>query len=146
MSEQKKVQRPEVPQDINAFNQKVISEFRANQGRLSGQLAGRPLMLLTTRGVKSGTPRTVVLGFRPHGKEYVVIASANGAPSHPAWYVNLLSDPAATVEVGPEKFQARARTADPAERTELAALIEYLEPQQALTKREIPIVVLQRVP
>ena len=129
---------------MNAFNKKLIKEFRANRGQLSGPMAGRTLILLTTTGAKSGKERTAVLGFGKDGDRYVVIASGNGAPSHPAWYWNLLARPIATVEVGPDKFKVRARTASPEEREQLKHLVPYLERQQTLTKREIPIVVLDR--
>jgi deazaflavin-dependent oxidoreductase (nitroreductase family) len=138
-------QRPQVPQDINAFNEKLIAEFRANAGRLSGPMEGRQLLLLTTKGARSGMERTVVVGYRPHGDSYAIIASANGAPKAPAWYHNLMADPVAAAEVGPEKFQVRARVAEAGERAELAKRIEYLESQQAKTNREIPIVVLERI-
>lgn len=134
----------QIPTDMQAFNQKVIEEFRANRGQLSGPLAGRTLMLLTTTGAKSGKERTAVVGFGKDGDRYVVIASANGAPSHPAWYQNLQARPIATVEVGPDKFKVRARTARPEERDKLKPLVPYLERQQTLTKREIPLVVLER--
>jgi deazaflavin-dependent oxidoreductase (nitroreductase family) len=73
-----------------------------------------------------------------------VIASDNGAPGAPAWYHNLLARPIATIELGPQPFKVRARTAKPEERAELAKAVSYLEQQQSLTKREIPIVVLER--
>ena len=142
MSEQKP---PAIPPDMRAFNQAAIKEFRANGGRLSGPLAASRLLLLTTTGARSGQPRTTVLGYRPHGDRYVVIASNNGAASHPAWYRNLLANPTATVEVGAEKFEVQAATAGPGERDELAAKIDYLERQQKLTDREIPIVILEAV-
>jgi deazaflavin-dependent oxidoreductase (nitroreductase family) len=129
---------------MNAFNQKVIEEFRANRGELTGPLAGRTLILLTTTGAKSGKERTVVLGFGKDGDRFVIIASANGAPSHPAWYRNLQKRPVGTVEVGPDKFKVRARTARPEEREKLKPRVPYIEQQQTLTKREIPIVVLDR--
>ena len=135
---------PQIPADMKAFNRKLIEEFRANGGQLSGQMAGRTLMLLTTTGAKSGKERTAVLGFGKDGDRYVVIASGNGAPSHPGWYQNLLARPIATVEVGPDKFKARARTARPEEREQLKRFVPYIEQQQTLTKREIPIVVLER--
>jgi deazaflavin-dependent oxidoreductase (nitroreductase family) len=135
---------PQIPADMNAFNQKVVQDFRANRGKLTGPLAGRTLMLLTTTGAKSGKERIVVLGFGKNGDRYVVIASGNGAPSHPAWYQNLLARPIATVEVGPDKFKVRARTAGAEEREKLAPLVPYIVQQQTLTKREIPIVVLER--
>ena len=131
--------------DMRAFNEQLIAEFRANHGQLSGRMAGSRLMLLTTKGSKTGHHRTTVIGYRPWGERFVAIASNNGAPSHPAWYRNLLADPVATAEVGPDRFEVRTRTARPEERDELARLIEYLAPQQALTSREIPIVVMDRV-
>jgi len=147
MSSEQPTQRkppPQIPTDILAFNRKLIEEFRANRGQLSGPMAGRTLMLLTTTGAKSGKERTAVLGFGKDGDRYVVIASGNGAPSHPGWYQNLLARPIATVEVGPDKFKARARTARPEEREQLKRFVPYIEQQQTLTKREIPIVVLER--
>jgi deazaflavin-dependent oxidoreductase (nitroreductase family) len=134
----------QIPTDMNAFNRKLIQEFRANRGELSGPMAGRELMVLTTTGAKSGKERTTVIGYRKDGERIVAIASGNGAPSHPAWYLNLQARPIATVEVGPDKFKVRARTAAPAEREKLKQLVSYIEQQQTLTKREIPIVVFER--
>ena len=138
-------QRPQIPNDMNAFNAKLIQEFRANRGQLSGQMAGRQLMLLTTKGRTSGEERTVVLGYRPFRGEFAVIASNNGAPKPPSWFLNLEQEPTATAEVGPDKFDVRARVASPDERDEAAKLIDYLGPQQARTEREIPIVILEKI-
>jgi deazaflavin-dependent oxidoreductase (nitroreductase family) len=147
MSEQKPSSSAgSIPPDMKAFNEAIIKEFRANGGELSGRMAGRQLMLLTTTGVRSGLPRTTVLGFRSDGDRYLVIASNNGAASHPAWYRNLVADPSATVEIGPERFDVRVSTARPDERQRLAAKVDYLEQQQKQTSREIPIVILERVP
>ena len=71
---------------MKEFNRKLIEEFRSNNGQLSGPLAGRQIMLLTTKGARTGQDRTVVIGYRPAGDKFVVIASANGAPADPAWY------------------------------------------------------------
>jgi deazaflavin-dependent oxidoreductase (nitroreductase family) len=130
---------------MKAFNRALIQEWRANNGALSGRMAGRNLILLTTTGVRSGEPRTVVLGFGRHGDKVVAIASNNGAATHPAWYLNLLARPSAAVELGPDRFEVRARTARPEEREELAKVVPYLESQQQLTERQIPIVVLERI-
>jgi len=137
--------RPQIPTDMKAFNTKVIDEFRANHGELSGQMAGRQIMLLTTTGAKSGEQRTTVVGYRPYGDHLAVIASNNGADTAPSWFFNLRANPVATVEVGPKRFQVKARVADPEERPRLGAIIDYLERQQALTSRQIPIVVLERI-
>jgi deazaflavin-dependent oxidoreductase (nitroreductase family) len=85
------------------------------------------------------------MGYVRHGDGLLAIASNNGAARHPDWYFNLLAAPTATVELGPEKFDVRVRTAGPDEREELGRLIPYFESQQKLTEREIPIVVLERI-
>lgn len=128
---------------MNQFNRQIIEEFRAHKGQLSGRMAGRQVLLITTKGARTGEPRTAVIGYRKSGDTYVVIASANGAAAHPAWYINLLADPHATIEVGPEKVKVRARTAKGKEREKLGRLVEYLEPQQKLTSRQIPVVALE---
>jgi deazaflavin-dependent oxidoreductase (nitroreductase family) len=131
---------------MNAFNSKLIEEFRANGGQLvSGPLAGTKPMLLTTTGAKSFAERTVVIGWRPYGDRYVAIASNNAAPKNPHWLHNLKANPVATVEIGTEKFSVKARMAEGAERAEVAKVIDYYERQQALTPREIPIVIFERV-
>ena len=130
---------------MNAFNQTLIADFRATRGQMTGKMAGRGILLLTTLGARSGQPRTTVLGYGRHGNRYVVIASNNGAPKAPAWYHNLLRHPRATVEVGPDKFEVRATTAKPEERDELAKTVPYLESQQKLTTRQLPLVVLEPV-
>jgi deazaflavin-dependent oxidoreductase (nitroreductase family) len=145
MSESTGPRKVEIPSDMRAFNEAVIAEHRANGGKLSGPMEGRTVLLLTTTGRRSGEQRTIVLGYGRHGDRLVVIASNNGAPSAPAWYQNLLADPAATVELGPEKFKVRATTAGPEERDELGKVVPYLESQQKRTEREIPIVILDRV-
>jgi len=130
---------------MRAMNRQIIEEFRATRGQLSGRMAGRQVLLLTTTGARTGEPRTAVVGYRKAGDIFVVIASANGAATDPAWYVNLLANPTATIEVGPEKLNVRARTLKGKERDKLAKLVEYLEPQQKLTSRKIPVLALEPV-
>lgn len=132
---------------MKAFNRQLVEDFRKTQGKMSGQMAGRKLLLLTTRGTKSGEEKTVVLGYgAPAEGRYVVIASNNGAAKHPFWYGNLLKHPVVTVEVGAEKFSAKARTASADEHRQYSPLVPYLESQQKLTERRIPIVILERDP
>lgn len=132
-------------QNMREFNQNLITEYRANGGKLSGQLANSHLLLLTTRGAKSGQPRTIPLGYVQDGDRLIVIAANAGAPAHPDWYHNLLAHPEVTIELGGEQFQARASTAEGAERERLAALVPYYPAQQQKTSRQIPVVVLTRV-
>jgi deazaflavin-dependent oxidoreductase (nitroreductase family) len=132
-----------------AFNQALIAEFRANGGKVSGQFAGRPLLLLSTVGARSGQTRTSPLAYTIDGERYVIIASKGGAPTHPDWYHNLVANPMVTVEVGTEQFQARATVALGEERTRLfdqmAAQMPGFAEYQRKIERQIPVVVLERL-
>jgi deazaflavin-dependent oxidoreductase (nitroreductase family) len=132
------------------FNQQLIEHFRANSGRiLEGPFKGAPILLLGTTGARSGKPRTNPLAYTRDGERYVVIASKGGAPSHPDWYFNVQANPLVTVEVGGERFSARARVAEGAERERLYAAQAKIMPgfaeYQRKTTRQIPVVVLERV-
>ncbi len=139
--------------DVKRWQQEnvaVIAEFRANGGVVGGRYAGRPMMLLTTTGAKSGQERITPLNYSADGTRIIVIASRGGAPTHPDWYRNLVANPEVTVEVGTERYRARARTAREPERTRLfdrqAALMPFFdEYRQQVTAREIPVVVLERL-
>jgi deazaflavin-dependent oxidoreductase (nitroreductase family) len=135
--------------DYQAFNQALIAEFRANRGKVSGQFAGRPLLLLSTVGARSGQTRTSPLAYTIDGEHYVIIASKGGAPTHPDWYHNLVANPMVTVEVGTEQFQARATVAAGKERTRLfdqmAAQMPGFAEYQRKIERQIPVVVLERL-
>jgi len=139
--------------DVNRWKQQnvaVIAEFRANAGVVGGPYAGRPLMLLTTKGAKSGQKRITPLNYSTDGDRIAVIASRGGAPTHPDWYRNLVANPEVTVEVGAERYRARARTAQEPERTRLfdqqAALMPFFDAyRKQVTAREIPVVVLERL-
>ena len=108
-----------------------------------------PTLLLGTRGRRSGRSLTLPLIYGRHGDHYVVIASKGGAPSHPAWYLNLDAHPIVEVQVKAERFSARARTATGAEREQLwkqlVGIYHPYEKYQAATTREIPVVVLERI-
>src|SRR5690349_15812379 len=101
---------------MNDFNKNLIEEFRANGGKVGGQFAGSPMILLTTKGAKSGQERTTPLVYTRDGDRYVIIASKGGAPTNPAWYHNLVANPEATAEIGTETFRVRARVAEGEER------------------------------
>ena len=135
--------------ELNDFNQRVISEFRANQGKVSGQLAGMPILLLTTTGAKSGRAITKPLAYSLDGDRIAVIASFAGAPKSPPWYYNLVANPVATVELGSERFQVRATVTSGEERQRLfnrqAEQMPIFNEYQKKTTRQIPVVVLKRV-
>jgi deazaflavin-dependent oxidoreductase (nitroreductase family) len=108
-----------------------------------------PTLLLSTTGRKSGNVLTLPLIFGRAGANYVVVASKGGAPTHPAWYLNLQANPEVRVQVKGDKFTARAHTADGAERAGLwAKMVEVYGPYaqyQTKTDRQIPVVVLTPV-
>jgi len=134
--------------EINDFNRAIIEEFRANGGETFGPFKGRNLLLLTTTGAKSGEQRTTPLVYSRDGDRLVIIASMGGAPKHPSWFHNISANPEVTLEVGAEKFQARASVAEGAERDRLyaqqAAEMPAFNDYQQKTTRRIPVVVLQR--
>lgn len=133
---------------MSEFNRAVIEEFRANGGRVGGQFEGAPLLLLTTVGARSGERRTTPVVYLPDGERYVIFASKAGAPTHPAWYHNLLASPSATIEVGDERFDVDVAVASGEERRGLYERQARAMPQfaeyQSKTTREIPVVVLTR--
>ena len=88
----------------NNFNQAIIEEFRANGGKVSGQFAGAPLLLLNTVGAKSKQPRTNPVAYTKDGDTYLIIASKAGAPVNPDWYYNVVANPDVTIEVGQSVF------------------------------------------
>jgi deazaflavin-dependent oxidoreductase (nitroreductase family) len=134
---------------MNNFNQNLIDEFRANEGRVTGVFAGRPVVLLTTTGAKSGKQHTTPLVYTTDGDNLVIIASKGGAPTNPAWYHNLVANPVVTVELPGETFQARTRIAEGAEREQLydaqASLMPAFAEYQQKTTRQIPVIVLERL-
>jgi deazaflavin-dependent oxidoreductase (nitroreductase family) len=133
----------------NDFNQSLIEEFRANDGKVTGVFAGRPLLLLTTTGARSGQPRVSPLVYTTDGDRIVIIASKGGAPTNPDWYHNMVANPVVTVEMPGETFQARATVAEGTERTRLydaqAALMPGFAEYQQKTTRQIPVVILERL-
>ncbi len=133
----------------NEFNQRVINEFRANQGKVGGQMAGLPLLLLTTTGAKTGRALTKPLAYTKDRDRIFVIASFAGSPNNPAWFNNLVSNPTVTVEVGSERFQARGVVTTGEERQRLfntqADKIPIFHDYQKKTTRQIPVVVFERI-
>ncbi|HET9141960.1 nitroreductase family deazaflavin-dependent oxidoreductase [Actinophytocola sp.] len=127
---------------------KHVREYLATDGETGQRFYGVPALLITTRGRRSGKLRRTALYYGQDGDRYVVIASNGGSPEHPNWYRNLAADPTVEVQVGAERFTARARTATGAERATLWKLMAGLFPNydeyQAKASREIPVVVLDR--
>ena len=105
-------------------------------------------LLLTTRGRRTGKRRRTALIYGRDGDRYLVVASVGGSARHPAWYLNLREHPEVELQVGPERFTARARTADEAEKPRLWSLMTSIWPAyegyQRKTRRDIPVVILER--
>lgn len=110
---------------------------------------GVPALVLTTKGRKSGADRKLALIYQEVAGNPVVVASNGGAPKHPSWYLNLQANPEVRVQVGADRFTARARTAEGEERAQLwdkmAQVWPYYNDYTKRTDREIPVVVLERV-
>jgi deazaflavin-dependent oxidoreductase (nitroreductase family) len=137
-----------VPSDEEflAYNQGVISEFRANRGVVSQPPF--PLLLLTTTGARTGRPATVPLGYAvDDGGRVFVIASKAGAQKHPAWFHNLRANPSVTVELGDSSYQAQAVVTAGDERDRLYAKVsDGASEYEKNTDRVFPVIVLEGVP
>jgi deazaflavin-dependent oxidoreductase (nitroreductase family) len=134
----------------NDFTTALIADFRAHGGKVtSGPFLGRNLLLLTTRGAHTDEPRLAPLSYTRDGDRIVIVASKGGAPTHPAWYWNILANPTVTVELGGESFQARATVAEGTERDRLyaahAAEFPTFKDYESKTTRTIPVVWLDRI-
>src|SRR5690242_1931509 len=133
---------------MDDYNRRLMEEFRANRGHVTGEFAQTPLLLLTTIGAKSGQPRTTPMGYMADGDRLIVFAANGGSPTHPNWYFNLVAHPPVTVEVGTETFAALAVVTEDAEWAQLwakgVALFPHLAKHQAKTTRQIPVIALSR--
>jgi len=142
------------PQERQDYNRRLIEQFRTSRDTAGGPMEGRPLLLLTTTGAKTGQRRTTPLMYIPDGTagadgaRLLVLTSNLGAPAHPDWYRNLVAHSEVTVEVGTETYEARAVTIEGAERAQVwASIIErypFFTEHQAQITRQIPVVALER--
>lgn len=138
--------------DRNDWNRQITEEFHANAGKVGGPFEGKPLLLLTSTGAKSGLRRTNPLAYLPDGDRQIIFASKGGAPTNPDWYYNLLAHPEVTVEIGngskTETFEATATVITGEERDQLYARQVQVFPAfgdyEAKTSRVIPVIALER--
>ncbi len=134
---------------MNDWNTGVITEFRANGGKVGGQFDGAPLLLLHHKGAKTGTERVSPLMYQAVGNAYAIFASKAGAPTNPDWYHNLVANPDTTVEVGSDTKKVRARVAAGDEHNTIWTTQKQRYPgfaeYEAKTSRQIPVVVLDPV-
>jgi len=135
--------------EVNERNKIIIDEFRANDGKVGGRFEGKTLLLLHTKGAKSGQERINPVACIRDGDRLAVIASKGGAPTNPDWYYNVVANPLVSVEVGTEKFQVRASVAQEPERTRLYNQMSEMMPgfddYRRNTTRVIPVIVLTPV-
>ena len=130
------------------FNEKIIAEFRANGGKVGKPFEGMPMILVTMKGAKSGKEYTMPLVYSKDGDRYVIIASMAGAPNNPDWYHNIKAHPDVTLEIGTERFGAKAIITSGEERERLfnaqAAIMPIFNDYRKKTTREIPVIALER--
>jgi deazaflavin-dependent oxidoreductase (nitroreductase family) len=131
------------------WNDRIIAEFRANEGRVGGPFEGHPLLLLHHRGARSGIERVNPLACQGLGDgRWAVFASKGGAPTNPDWFHNLVVNSDATIEVGTDVVPVRARVAEGEEREKIWARQKQMMPgfadYEKTTTRQIPVVILER--
>ncbi|EMD23020.1 nitroreductase/quinone reductase family protein [Amycolatopsis azurea] len=153
----------------DSWNDRIIAEFRANAGyvpwsseedfaagrpippRMPGfDERGMPLILVHHFGAKTGRERISPLFYQPVGDDWAVFGTHGGSPRHPVWHHNLMANPRATVEAGSETVPVLARLTRGAERERLwakeVALVPKFAEFEAASGRQIPVVLLERVP
>jgi len=123
--------------------------YRATKGKLFGSMGKSPILLLNTVGRKSGKKRTTPLLYAMEGEDFVLIASKGGAPTHPAWYLNLIANPDVMVEVGGREVRVRAEEVSGENKARLWQKMVEMYPTyddyQTKTEREIPLLLLHPV-
>jgi len=134
------------PPDLSLLGDEHVRRYRETGGEVGYLCNGVPTLLLTTMGRRTGMERTTPLIFGRDGDDHLVVASMGGAPRHPAWYLNLSADAAATIQVKAERIPVAARTASAEEKPRLWRIMCGIWPNydayQARTERDIPVVVL----
>lgn len=136
-------------QNINDWNSQIIEKFHANGGKVGKPFENATLLLLTTTGAKSGQQRISPLIYFSDGERLFIFASKSGAPTNPDWYHNLVAHPEVMVEIGTERFQAKAVVVEGKERDQIYARQAQRMPMYTeyakKTTRKIPVVELVRI-
>jgi deazaflavin-dependent oxidoreductase (nitroreductase family) len=140
--------KSDIGTDISLIGEEHVKRYRETDGAVGYMWNGATACLLTTKGRKSGADRTIAIIFKQVGDRYAIIASKGGAPTHPAWFLNILADPHVTMQIKGETFAGVARVAESPEREELwqASLGQWpnYDVYQSRTERKIPVVVVER--
>lgn len=131
------------------FGEEHVKRYLETDGEEGHDWQGTTVAILTTKGRKSGQPRSTPLIYQPYGDAYLVVASKGGADKHPSWYLNLQANPEVEFQIKGDRFKARARTATPGERPDMwrtmTATWPAYDEYATKTDREIPVVVIERV-
>ncbi|GGO26669.1 nitroreductase [Microbispora rosea subsp. aerata] len=131
------------------FGEEHVKRYLETDGAEGHDWQGTTVAILTTKGRKSGQPRSTPLIYQPYGDAYLVVASKGGADKHPSWYLNLQANPEVEFQIKGDRFKARARTATPGERPDMwrtmTATWPAYDEYATKTDREIPVVVIERV-
>ncbi|GAA3221674.1 nitroreductase family deazaflavin-dependent oxidoreductase [Dactylosporangium siamense] len=132
---------------MSDWNDKIIEEFRANEGRVGGNFEGAPLLLLHTVGARTGQERVHPVMYQKVDAGYAVFASKGGAPTNPDWYHNILAQPQVQAEIGAGTVKLAARVAEGEERERIWTAQKAAYPgfadYESKTSRQIPVVVLE---
>ena len=132
--------------DRSLFGEEHVRRYRETDGEVGYLWNGAPILLLTTKGRRTGEPRTTPLIFGRSGDAYVIVASKGGAPEHPGWYRNIERDPEVELQVKAEHVRGRARVAEGEERERLWRALAEIWPAYdeyaTRTDRVIPVVVV----
>ena len=131
--------------DDNPFEDQLIAEMRSNDGKVvSGPLAGHPLLIMTSKGSKTGEPRRAILTYHRDGDDYIVAGTAGGSKTDPAWMHNLEVDPHVSIEAGNQRLDATATIVGQEEHDVLwddhVKALPWFADYPAQTGREIPVV------
>lgn len=135
--------------EVQNWNTKIIDEFRSNEGRVGGPFEGAPMLILHTKGRKSGAPRANPMVYQAIGDAYAVFASRGGSPTNPDWYFNAIANPDVEIEVGVERVYVKAREAKGDERERIwteqkkrmPGFADYERKTEGI--REIPVLILE---
>lgn len=133
---------------IKLFWQAHLKLYLWSNGRIGNTIRGLPILILTTKGKKTGLLRTKALMYFPYGNNFVVIASNLGKENHPAWWVNLTAESSASVQIKKSHYTVHAREAEGEEREKLWQAISEkssdYEQYRSWASRRIPVVILER--
>jgi deazaflavin-dependent oxidoreductase (nitroreductase family) len=133
--------------DFSLFGDEHVRRYEASDGKVGHDWNGTSVLILHTKGRKSGKVRKFPLIYGRDGEDYVLVASKGGAPDHPGWYRNLVANPDARIQVRGEQLDVTARTGTPEEKRRVWPVMTAQWPEyddyQRKTPRDIPVILLR---